>query len=50
MTFDEWWNERWHSNTWTTGVMELAFKEIAKTAWDAAIDSYKRESNSSDKG
>lgn len=37
MTFEEWWTEYWKTNG-LPGIMNLAFKEIAQKAWDAALE------------
>ena len=37
MTFEEWWAEYWRGNG-LPGIMNLAFKEIAQKAWDAAME------------
>lgn len=37
MTFEEWWEVNWRTNG-LPGIMNLAFKEIAQKAWDAATE------------
>ena len=37
MTFEEWWTENWKTNG-LPGIMNMAFKEIAEKAWNAATE------------
>lgn len=41
MSFEEWWEVNW-STTGLPGIMNLAFKEIAQKAWDAALEQAER--------
>jgi len=41
MTFEEWWTEYWKTNG-LPSIMNLAFKEIAQKAWDAATEQVER--------
>ncbi|GMU26220.1 MAG: hypothetical protein AMXMBFR16_11250 [Candidatus Uhrbacteria bacterium] len=36
-TFDEWWANKATDFSTLTGVMQEAFKELAKQAWEAAL-------------
>lgn len=40
MTFEEWWDGYWRTNG-LPGIMNLAFREVAQKAWDAAIEQAK---------
>lgn len=42
MNFDEWWSENWTRMTGQPAIMNLAFKEIAQNAWNAAIENAKK--------
>lgn len=35
MTFQEWWTEYWRTNG-LPGIMNIAFREVAENAWNAA--------------
>ena len=41
MTFEEWWASYWRTNG-LPGIMNMAFKEIAQNAWDAATEQVER--------
>ena len=41
MSFEKWWAEYWKTNS-LPGIMNIAFKEIAQKAWDAATEQVER--------
>lgn len=41
MNFDEWWGKNWTRMTGQPAIMNLAFKEIAQNAWNAALENAK---------
>jgi len=43
MTFDEWWSKNWTCMTGQPAIMNLAFKEIAQNAWNAALEQAERK-------
>ena len=36
MAFSTWWAKEWHNKSWTTGALEMAFREVAESGWKAA--------------
>ena len=43
MTFEEWWETYWKTSVGTK-VLDLAFKEVAHNAWEAAMKESSKKS------
>lgn len=42
--FERWWDKR-YAGSWKPQALEDCFKEVARSAWDEALESLKKEAN-----